>query len=262
MSAVSVFSLDSGDREQSVSVDEPTSGSEIVDVDHDEGVLPLDHVSVLVTVSDSGAIRYRGTAFPIGGHGAWLTAKHCVTAEGQETFGLVSTTFDPRVVGTVREVVKHPELDLAILHVGSHGDRAVAAFTFSPGHWGNEVMVVGYPEDLVLDRSGKDRPRARILKGHIQRLEVPGPEADAEGDFELSFACPGGLSGSPVVLQAGQGVAGVVVGNRESSVVDSFVETFDSPQRFERLEVRRTVSSGMAVDLSRVTDWLAANGAA
>ena len=122
--------------------------------------------------------------------------------------------------------------------------------------------MVGYPEDLFLDRLGRDRPRARILKGHIQRIELPGPEADHEGDFELSFACPGGLSGSPVVLQVGQGAAGVVVGNRESSVVDSFEETFSNPQRFERLEVRRTVSFGMAVDLSRVTDWLSANRAA
>ena len=98
-------------------------------------MLPFDHVSVLVTVSNEGAIRYRGTAFPIGGHGTWLTAKHCVKPDAQETFGLVSTTFTPRVVGTVCEVIEHPELDLAILHVGWQGDRAVAAFGFSPGQW-------------------------------------------------------------------------------------------------------------------------------
>ena len=59
----------------------------------------------------------------LGGQGTWLTAKHCVKPDAQETFGLVSTTFTPRVVGTVCEVIKHPELDLAMAAVDGRVDQ-------------------------------------------------------------------------------------------------------------------------------------------
>jgi hypothetical protein len=112
--------------------------------------------------------------------------------------------------------------------------------------------VIGYPEDLFLDRQGLDRPRVRLLKGHIQRVEPPSDEADCEGDFELSFACPGGLSGSPVVAQVGQAVVGVVTGNRESFVVTDSEEV--TPGKI--YEIRQAVSFGAAVDLARATAWL------
>jgi len=50
-------------------------------------------------------------------------------------------------------------------------------------------LPAGYPEGLFLDRDGCHRPRARLFKAHVQRVEAPEPESDEEGDFELSFAC-------------------------------------------------------------------------
>jgi hypothetical protein len=180
---------------------------------------PLDHVSVLVSIRDSGRPLYQGTAFPFLRSGLWLTAAHCVhNWLGPDTLALVRTGPGHARVDRVTSVESHPDLDLAVLASAS---ATVAPFPEGGiGRWGNEVSVVGYPEDLFLDARGHDRPRARLLKGHIQRVEQPGPDADREGDFELSFARPGGLSGSPVVLQGGRQVVGVVIGNRDSAVVD------------------------------------------
>jgi hypothetical protein len=153
----------------------------------------------------------------------------------------------------VLRVVPHPKLDIALL-TATRSD-VVAFPDFGAPTWGAEVSVVGYPEDLYLDDQGEPRPRARLLKGHIQRIESSADEADRRGDLELSFACPGGLSGAPVVLQGGQIVVGVVIGNRDSSTTENSTETLRGAETVTR-EVARYVSFGAAVDLSRATPWL------
>lgn len=53
---------------------------------------PLDHVSVLVSVQDSGRPLYQGTTFPLLRPGLWLTAAHCVHGwQGPDTLALVRT---------------------------------------------------------------------------------------------------------------------------------------------------------------------------
>lgn len=217
---------------------------------------PLDYVSVLVSVQEGDRPLYRGTAFPFLRPGLWVTAAHCVRdARGRDALRLLQ--INPGSFGTdgITRVSIHPELDLALLT--SARPAAVPFPELGRGQWGNEVSVVGYPEDLFLDRDGRNRPRARLLKGHIQRVEQPGPEADREGDFELSFACPGGLSGSPVVLQGGRQVVGVVIGNRDSAVTEHVSEEVVTNGITRRTEVQRAVSFGSAADLSRAAAWLA-----
>lgn len=81
-----------------------------------------------------------------------------------------------------------------------------------------------------------------------------GSAVDHEGQL---FACPGGLSGSPVVLQGGREVVGVVIGNRDSAVVDHLNEEVLADGATTRTEIQRIVSFGSAVDLSRAAGWLA-----
>lgn len=219
-------------------------------------VYPLDFVSVLVEAQNDGRPLYRGTAFPFLQPGLWVTAAHCVRGwRGTDTLGLIRTRPGSIGIDGITRVDIHPELDLALLT--SANLAAVPFPELGHGQWGNEVSVVGYPEDLFLDGDGRDRPRARLLKGHIQRVEQPGPEADREGDFELNFACPGGLSGSPVVLQGGRQVVGVVIGNRDSAVTEHVSEEVVTDGKTRRIEVQRAVSFGSAVDLSRAAAWLA-----
>lgn len=216
----------------------------------DVAAYPLDYVAVLVEVEDTGRLVYRGTAFPCLREGIWLTARHCLDAwRGPQTAALIYKTAGTSFQASVVAVDRHPFLDIAVLRA-EHDP--VPGFSIGRATWGNEVSVIGYPEDLFLDRQGLDRPRVRLLKGHIQRVEPPSDEADCEGDFELSFACPGGLSGSPVVAQVGQAVVGVVTGNRESFVVTDSEEV--TPGKI--YEIRQAVSFGAAVDLARATAWL------
>lgn len=220
---------------------------------------PLDDVSVLVSVTDGGRPRYQGTAFPFLRLGLWVTAAHCVhNWRGPGTLGLLSSMATPPRLDGIRNFRRHPTLDVALLW--SERQTAVPFPELGHASWGNEVAVVGYPEDLFIDAEGQDRPRARLLKGHIQRVEDSQSEADRSGDFELSFACPGGLSGSPVVLQGGRVVVGVVIGNHESSITDYQSEDVTAGGQTSRLEVRRIVSFGAAVGLARAGPWLSAVG--
>lgn len=208
---------------------------------------PLDDVSVLVSVTDDGRSRFRGTAFPVSTLGMWMTAGHCVTEDASE--GLALFAAGQLRLDAVKEVFRHPDLDLAILRSAS---ADTVPFTISGrAAWGSEVSVVGYPEDLFIDREGRDRPRARILKGHIQRVETDQDTGTSFGDFELSMATPGGMSGSPVVLQTDQNVAGIVIGNHDSYVIDFLSEELRDGAQVRSHEVQRAVTFGAALDLRR-----------
>lgn len=137
---------------------------------------PLDHVSVLVSVRDSGRPRCQGTAFPFLRSDLWLTAAHCVhNWRGPDTLALVRTGPGHTGVDGVTSVETHPDLDLAVL--ASASAAAVPFPEAGTGRWGSEVSVVGYPEDLFLDAQGQDRPRARLLKatssGSSSRVLTP-----------------------------------------------------------------------------------------
>lgn len=49
---------------------------------------PLDFVSTLISVSNEGSVVYRGTAFPIGSAGRWLTAGHSTKRTGAEDIAI------------------------------------------------------------------------------------------------------------------------------------------------------------------------------
>lgn len=210
---------------------------------------------MLVSSPDLGRPRYQGTAFPFLHPGVWVTAGHCVRQGCEpESLALLSTPPAGRAFYEVKKIRPHPTLDVALLW--SEQRTATPFPELAQGAWGNEVSVVGYPEDLFIDTQGRDRPRARLLKGHIQRVEESGPEADGQGDFELSFACPGGLSGSPVVLQGGRQVVGVVIGNRDSAITEHSAEQVTADGNTTRVEIQRAISFGSAVDLARAAAWM------
>lgn len=213
---------------------------------------PLDDVSVLVSVTDYGRIHFRGTAFPVITTGMWMTARHCVRLQGEE--GLALFAAGRLRLDRVVNVYEHPSLDVAILRSAS--DDAAPFTISSRAEWGSEVSVVGYPEDLFRDDEERDRPRARLLKGHIQRVESDETTALRYGDFELSMATPGGMSGSPLVLQSDQCVAGVVIGNHDSYVIDYMSERLDEGDNIRTHEVQRAVTFGAALDLRRALSWV------
>jgi hypothetical protein len=199
---------------------------------------PSDLVCVL-SVRTGPMSKYLGTAFPFHQPGLWLTAKHCVAGQSVDDIFLTSTTMSPIWSDRIRAIHMHPRLDLALLQSSTSDPIPVWPLAYASG--GLEVSVIGYPEDLFLDRSGIQRPRVRMMRGHIQRIELDGAEANETGDFELSFACPGGMSGSPLIPQTASAVVGMVIGNRES---------------MSGSDVVASISFGAAVDLRRAEPWL------
>jgi hypothetical protein len=97
------------------------------------------------------------------------------------------------------------------------------------------------PRDLFVDKVGRQRPRLRLLRGFDQRVEQDPSEGAEEGDFELSFACPGGMSGSPLLTSIDSHVVGMVIGNQTS---------------YSGLSEVPETTFGRALDIRRAEPWL------
>jgi hypothetical protein len=117
---------------------------------------------------------------------------------------------------------------------------------------GDDLVAFGYPADVL----GPDAtlPVPRLFRGHIQRFI---PEFDG-GRYrfpaaELSFRCPGGLSGGPVFsLHRPSTVLAMATANlRSITVLESFEE-----RPGHTVHYREMNSYGVALTLTAVREWL------
>lgn len=88
----------------------------------------------------------------------------------------------------------------------------------------------------------------RFFRGIIQRpfIHEP-PRRKPYSAFELSFACPPGLSGGPVILaETPHVILGVVTGNYETFTV---IDTEEGDGETSSIQTRRIVSYGVAANI-------------
>jgi hypothetical protein len=140
---------------------------------------------------------FLGSCFAFRKKTHFLTAAHCVTTNSRERF-VVLTPWEG-VYSAVGEVNKHPKADLAILKLQGDGRDSIqhlTALTEVRGI-GGDYYAYGFPEDSVGPNAGT--PTARLFKGHCQRTLMHDSHIGYKYDaMELSFPCPGGLSGGPL----------------------------------------------------------------
>jgi len=146
------------------------------------------------------------------------------------------------------------DYDLAVFHA----DVAVPAMCF-PWHAGQlpmttTVKAAGYPYAM---EPGRDRMGIRSFVGHVVSATTLGRLAPDPPSYGLSFQCPPGLSGSPLLIRHGDSmlITGMVIGNqRTEMLVFSERESVSDvkeviTERYEALQLGIALQSRALLDL-------------
>jgi S1-C subfamily serine protease len=210
---------------------------------------------------------FLGSCFALRDSTTVLTAAHCIgDLDADELYVKLPGILVVPGIGQeaehvdgvlVREVVRHPDADVALLRLRVVEWVVEPFWRQLPIHGlGEDVMAYGYPENV---RSGDRSPTARLFKGYVQRVY----RHDSHMGFrytalELDFACPAGLSGGPVFRPgAPQMVLGLATENFESTTyLDAVEETSEDGATTRRTQYQRVLSYGVAVSLESLEDWL------
>jgi len=156
-----------------------------------------------------------GTSFYIG-NGFYITAGHVLKeASNFEVFALgITKSLKPWLAAKIDSIEIKEEIDIGVFkaqHIISQ------AYPWEKNYVGNlsDVMVSGYPHALYKEEASIYR---RDFKGYIitrrpyQRLALK-PHI-----YELSIACPRGISGSFVIDDSTGRICAVVIGSDKSEV--------------------------------------------
>ncbi len=150
--------------------------------------------------SDPCARSCSGTAFAIDGRGNWLTARHVVQGCGE-----VALQTGPRQAVQVREIVRHPRADVALLKTGLNAPAL--PLTSGPLYRGQDGFHLGFPRGEPGDVYGELMGRVKVRSRRAVEPGILWAEIDRAPRNDLPL---GGLSGGPVLTPAGA-VVGVAI---------------------------------------------------
>lgn len=151
-----------------------------------------------------------GTSFKIEG-GVFITAEHVLRAALEYEIAFVGYVNDQNVLEG--ELIKNhklfPELDIATFEADIARAKELKLIN-TTCLLGESIEAIGFPYAMHLDM---ETFSTRIFKGHITSINkwkrLPAnPEI-----YELSFQCPKGLSGAPLVVSGSYKCYGLVIGN-------------------------------------------------
>ena len=212
--------------------------------------------------NEPGPHPYLGTCFAFRWQNRYITAAHCLQGIPDDEIAIESGPargFE----STVGPIHRHPTADVAVIESSgiAPADAPIDPFQQIGNRegLGEEFYAFGYPVDVL----GPDStvPTPRLFKGYFQRFLPPYKTAYSGYTYsaaELSFACPGGLSGGPIFRTMDfSAVLGVATENLQSTTTLDAVEELSiggAPQR--RTEYRQVISYGTALMLADVADWI------
>jgi len=196
--------------------------------------------------------NFLGTTFALWSGVNWVTAAHCI--EGQPKDNL--TVALPNRHLPVERIAKHPEADIAVLRaIGPANQHQSFIHQIYPAvDAGFEFSTFGYPEDTMGPSAGIAVPR--YFKGYYQRTLSYSRNQYSYAAAELNIACPGGLSGGPVVVE-----------NSPTTVASMVCENIDAAQWLDSVEVSdgerdnnfKILNYGVALVLDPLQGWLREN---
>lgn len=206
-------------------------------------------VGSLYRGSNPGDRLYLGSCASVLDAGVFVTAGHCVDNTDQDTLWINHFgASGPDCFTRVRDVHRIPEADLAVITTDAPAGNYAYPFQAVQyaADFGEEVYAIGHPDDLL--SATPNQRSLRFFRGIVQRPflhEFLGRKPYSA--FELSFACPPGLSGGPVFLaEAPQVILGVVTGNYDSYTV---IDTEQANENTCAVQTRRVVTYGVAANI-------------
>lgn len=152
-----------------------------------------------------------GTAFHIG-EGFFLTSGHVIPDENEKTIVGLGFLDDRQWMGKIitnSEII--PEYDLGILEA-QLPEPATLIWDTNQCPMLQDVLTVGFPYALDLEHL---HINVSSFKGYIVSALTSYDIIARPGVYELSFNCPRGLSGAPLIVPGKKpSVTGVITGNR------------------------------------------------
>lgn len=201
--------------------------------------------------------QFLGSGFIFRDINTLLTASHCVgELKPSELVVKIYSTSDKTY--NVLEIFSHPQADATILKIHGINELEIGwpkNSLFDDRAFGIEVMACGFPEE---SRLGKPEPTARVFKGHVQRfVNWKSHLGYKYFGAELSFRCPGGLSGGVLCNPEFSGrTYGLIAENvRTSSVLDS-IEEVQKDGKIYREHFESIIYYGIAVWLPAIENWI------
>ena len=204
---------------------------------------------------------FLGTCVAFRYHTSILTAAHCVSELRAED---IAIGFPGSRAGNklfeVAHITRHPQADLAVASITEIGEGDITwtqTELWTDISYGVDVATFGYPK-TVDDRANPSPPTPRYFRGHVQRFF---PHVSHLGyryfAAELSFRCPAGLSGAPILNTNLHGrLYGIVTENIQvGSEVSSYSEVNDAGERFTE-RYRDLINYGVCLWLHPLADWL------
>jgi hypothetical protein len=216
-----------------------------------ENMGPMHGIGFIYEISKGNQKKYIGSAFCFLSPTIFITAAHCVDRSPENLWINHVSGPIPDLCTKVYNIKTIPNADLAVFQ--TEAPRAQWAKPFTKVKYGvpfgTEVCSLGATENLIDWSPGKET--MRMHRGYVQRPFCYQRHPYAYTAFELSYMCPGGLSGSPVFLaDSPDTVIGVVTGNFETytTLEEEFEETIES-RVFKRKSTRKVISYGIATNL-------------
>lgn len=217
----------------------------------------------LHTIANCGALFHESTGSFLGSSFVFrypnklIAAAHCVgQAKPVDLRVLIYATGDR--IYAVKRIDIHPRADVAALEIEDIDETSIGMpvnSLFDDRGFGVEVMSCGFPEDVALSQRA---PTARVFRGHVQRfMEWKSHFGYEYFAAELSFRCPGGLSGGPMVNPRFPGrVYGVITEDIQTSNILNSIEEVHEDGKVYREHYQNFINYGIAVWLPAIADWL------
>lgn len=220
----------------------------------DKIVFPL--VSGEINQADKSVkiFRINGTAFSIG-QGFFLTAGHVLKELLEHKFyGIL------KLNGTggaelfeIEDYELIKEFDLVILYIPKFILEDIYHLTWN-GNYSEmftDVFTIGFPYGYEPDRK---EIRTRGYKGYI----ISATRIDEfKGVFyELSFSCPRGISGAPIIDDENKSLMGIIVGNKSTEIeVYRETEILDNGKQKNSYLKYEAIEYGIALDITSVVKY-------
>lgn len=192
-------------------------------------------------------VEFLGTGFFVTSNGIAITANHCLPKPEQLNNKCILIGIWDNGNIKLQKVFSHvriPSLDIAILKIDNIKSKKFN-ISYEELKMGTpDVFSIGFPWYSIWGEPFE----VRFLKGYITRVTKY---------YELSFAIPRGMSGSPLFRE--DKLIGVLVMNAKSETledeVSEIIQVTNQKERIEIVKTKSIINYGLAIPFAKLSNF-------
>ncbi|NLI26153.1 MAG: trypsin-like peptidase domain-containing protein [Acetobacter sp.] len=218
-----------------------------------KGNIKLQHIDQsrvvwpIIDFSDPTKLNYLGACFFVGSPPTLVTCRHILEGISDARVQSPNYTNIP-----IKNVKFHSSLDLAIANIDSNEMEVLQPLS-CPLTLGGELSANSYFKDIL---DGNPVILPHLSKGYIASTPVNSYSNPGFGLYHLSFPSLAGYSGAPVCIFNTRHFAGILIGNKETSVtVFSHSEVDDDGKKWAEKTVR-IIDEGLFIGYADIMKFI------